>query len=39
MAKNATEREWKRGEKNADKLTLTILGKYQGVLLVTRQAD
>jgi hypothetical protein len=33
------EIEWKRGEKQADGLTLTIAGKYQGVLLVTRQPD
>jgi hypothetical protein len=29
--------EWQRGEKNLDPLTLTIFGKYQAVLLITRQ--
>ncbi len=28
---------WERGEKNVDPLTLTIFGKYQAVLPVTRQ--
>ncbi len=31
------EMEWQRGEKDADSLTLTVLGKYQAVLPVTRQ--
>ena len=31
------ELEWQRGEKNVDSLTLTVLGKYQAVLLVTRE--
>jgi hypothetical protein len=31
------EMEWQRGEKEADSLTLTVLGKYQAVLPVTRQ--
>jgi hypothetical protein len=29
--------EWQRGEKDTDALTLTVLGKYQAVLPVTRQ--
>jgi len=33
------ELEWRRGEKKADTLTITILGQYQGVLMVARQAD
>jgi hypothetical protein len=33
------EIEWKRGEKLVDTLTLTILGKYQAVMTVTRLAD
>jgi hypothetical protein len=28
---------WERGEKNVDPLTLTVFGKYQAVLPVTRQ--
>jgi hypothetical protein len=28
---------WERGEKNVDPLTLTIFGKYQAVLPITRQ--
>jgi hypothetical protein len=28
---------WERGEKNADPLTLTLFGKYQAVLPVTRR--
>jgi hypothetical protein len=31
------ELEWQRGEKDTDSLTLTLLGKYQGVLPVMRQ--
>jgi hypothetical protein len=31
------ELEWQRGEKSTDLLTLTVLGKYQAVLPVTRQ--
>jgi hypothetical protein len=31
------ELEWRRGEKDADALTLTVLGKYQAVLPVTRR--
>jgi hypothetical protein len=31
------ELEWQRGEKEADSLTLTVLGKYQAVLPVTRR--
>jgi hypothetical protein len=31
------ELEWKRGEKDADTLTLNILGRYQAVLTVTRR--
>jgi hypothetical protein len=31
------ELEWRRGEKDADSLTLTVLGKYQAVLPVTRR--
>jgi hypothetical protein len=31
------EMEWQRGEKDTDSLTLTVLGKYQSVLPVTRQ--
>jgi len=33
------ELEWQRGEKNVDGLTITILGQYQAVLSITRQAD
>jgi hypothetical protein len=29
--------EWQRGEKDEDALTLTVLGRYQAVLPVTRQ--
>jgi hypothetical protein len=31
------ELEWQRGEKKADSLTVTVLGKYQAVLPVMRQ--
>ena len=31
------ELEWQRGEKNVDPLTLTLFGKYQAVLPITRQ--
>jgi len=31
--------EWQRGEKNVDSLTITIMGQFQAVLSITRQAD
>jgi hypothetical protein len=31
------ELDWSRGDKDADNLTLNVLGKYQGVLKITRQ--
>ncbi len=37
IQESPVEMEWQRGEKGANSLTLTVLGKYQAVLPVTRQ--
>jgi hypothetical protein len=37
IQESPVELEWRRGEKEADSLTLTVLGKYQAILPVTRQ--
>jgi hypothetical protein len=29
--------EWQRGEKQVDPLTMTVFGKYQAILPITRQ--
>ena len=37
IQESPVELEWQRGEKDADSLTLTLLGKYQAVLPVAKQ--
>ena len=37
VQENPIELEWERGEKNIDKLTMTVLGKYRTVVPVTRE--
>src|SRR5262249_7405252 len=37
IQESPVELEWQRGQKESDPLTLTVLGRYQAVLPVTRQ--